>query len=339
MSLDEDGIRIASRLERCPVVRIPISSVLSADSPRLGGERADHIQLLIESEERFPPVVVHRSTMRVVDGMHRLRAAALRGDKTLDVRFFDGTAEDAFALAVEMNVRHGLPLPLADRKVAAGRIVAEHPAWSDRAIAAITGLSARSLRAVRDRLSEKDEQDSARVGRDGRVRPLNSTAGRKLAAELLLENPSASLREIARAAGLAPSTVMDVRDRLRYGQDPVPPGQRRLKKATARTRKAVAPKPARTEARTQARADDVTDGAALQRLCKDPSLRFSESGRILLNWLSSQPDRRHWPTLLNSVPPHCAETVLQVTRANAKAWQEFAEQLEGELGDSRAAIG
>ncbi|WP_411577048.1 ParB N-terminal domain-containing protein [Streptomyces sp. SCSIO ZS0520] len=299
------------------------------------GERADHIRLLVESDVHFPPIVVHRATMRVIDGMHRLRAAASRGDKSIDVRFFDGAAEDAFVIAVEMNVRHGLPLSLSDRKAAAARIVTEHPELSDRAISPITGLSARSVRAVRDQLTDNNERESSRVGRDGRVRPLNSASGRELAAALLLENPDASLREIARAAGLAPSTVMDVRDRLRYGQDPVPSSQRRTKKNAETPQKAVAPH----SARTVIPKDPVADWTALQKLRKDPSLRFSEMGRVLLNWLSSQPERENWQALLSNIPPHCVESVLQVAQANARAWEEFTEELKGARGESHAAIG
>lgn len=333
--LDEDDVRYTALLERNPVVRIPISSILPADSPRLDGECAAHIRLLIESDVQFPPIVVHRATMRVIDGMHRLRAATWRGDKSIDVRFFDGAAEDVFVVAVEMNVRHGLPLSLSDRKAAAARIVAEHPELSDRAISPITGLSARSVRAVRDQLTDSNERVPLRVGRDGRVRPLSSAGGRELAAALLLEKPDASLREIARAAGLAPSTVMDVRDRLRCGQDPVPSSQRRTKKAAGRAQKEAASDAPRAVI-TQG---SVADAAALQRLRKDPSLRFNEMGRLLLNWLSSQPERENWQALLNSIPPHCAESVLQVAQANARAWEEFTEQLKGVFGESRAAIG
>ncbi|MEU6173841.1 ParB/RepB/Spo0J family partition protein [Streptantibioticus parmotrematis] len=335
LTFDEDGVRAAVFLERRPIVRLPVDSLLPADSPRLDGERADHIRLLVESHAHFPPIIVHRSTMRVIDGMHRLRAAALRGDASIEARFFDGAVEDAFVIAVEMNVRHGLPLSLPDRKAAAGRIVVGHPELSDRAISAITSLSARSVKAVRDQLTGKDGRESSRVGRDGRVRPLNSATGRELAAALLIENPHASLREIARAAGLAPSTVMDVRDRLRCGQDPVPSSQRRQKKKPGRAQKSAEPRSARS-ADTR---DPVADWAALQKLRKDPSLRFSETGRILLNWLSNQPEREQWKALLNSIPPHCLESVLQVAQANARAWQEFTEQLKGASGGSRAAAG
>jgi hypothetical protein len=35
-------------------------------------------------------------------------------------------------LAVQVNVTHGLPLSLADRKVAASRIIDCYPGWSNR---------------------------------------------------------------------------------------------------------------------------------------------------------------------------------------------------------------
>ncbi|MFD0433138.1 ParB N-terminal domain-containing protein, partial [Streptomyces chartreusis] len=89
----------------------------------------------------MPPIIVHRDSMRVIDGLHRLRAAQLRGHSTIAVTFYDGTEADAFVLAVESNVRHGLPLSLPDRKRAAVRIIATHPQWSDRKIASVTGIS------------------------------------------------------------------------------------------------------------------------------------------------------------------------------------------------------
>ncbi|WP_214415751.1 ParB/RepB/Spo0J family partition protein [Sphaerisporangium fuscum] len=117
---------------------VAVSDLLPADSPRLEGENPDHVRLLAESEEEFPPIVVHRPTMRVVDGMHRLRAAVLRGAERVRVLFIDGVDEaDLFVLAVEANIAHGLPLTLADRRAAAARIVASKPQFSDRAIAAV----------------------------------------------------------------------------------------------------------------------------------------------------------------------------------------------------------
>lgn len=116
--------------------RVAIESLSpNSDSPRLSGENADHAQLLAQIEGRLPPIVVHRASMRVIDGMHRLRAARQRGDTHVDVHFFDGDAAEAFVLAVELNNAHGLPLSLADRKAAAKRIMVDQPRLSDGRIA------------------------------------------------------------------------------------------------------------------------------------------------------------------------------------------------------------
>ncbi|MFC7729983.1 hypothetical protein [Actinomadura keratinilytica] len=69
----------------------------------------------------LPPILVHRRTMRVVDGMHRLRAARLQGRCEIGVRFVDGPDADVFVAAVRANIGHGLPLSLADREAAAAR--------------------------------------------------------------------------------------------------------------------------------------------------------------------------------------------------------------------------
>src|SRR5687768_2708992 len=86
------------------VVRVTVNSLVASDSPRLNGESMTHAQALANSDASLPPIVVHRRTMRVIDGMHRLRAARLRGQHEIDVRFFDGSEEDAFVIAVAANV-------------------------------------------------------------------------------------------------------------------------------------------------------------------------------------------------------------------------------------------
>src|SRR5215475_12583633 len=109
-------------------VSVPISSLLPGDSPRLTGENPEHVQLLAAAQG-LPPILVHRSTMRVIDGMHRLRAAKLRGDRTIFVKFFEGDDGEAFLLSVDANIKHGLPLSLADREAAASRILALYQQW------------------------------------------------------------------------------------------------------------------------------------------------------------------------------------------------------------------
>src|SRR5262249_13041343 len=155
-----------------PVASVPVSALRTGASPRQAGENLEHIRVLAEAPGELPPIIVRRADMRVVDGMHRLRAARLRGDEQIAVRFFDGDDNDAFVLAVRTNVTHGLPLSLADRKTAAERIVTSHPHWSDRMIATVSGLSAATIARIRK--AHPELAADARVGHDGKVRPVNS---------------------------------------------------------------------------------------------------------------------------------------------------------------------
>lgn len=257
--------------------------------------------------------------MRVIDGMHRLGAALLRGDEMIEVRFFDGTEQEAFVLAVRANIAHGLPLSLADRTRAAERIIASHPTWSDRAIASAAGLGARTVGNIRRRVQvEMDPTEVwARTGRDGRVRPLDNAEGRLKASALIQERPEASLREIAREAGVSPSTVRDVRGRLQRGENPVPQVRRRRDDVPA----------------IEPGGDGLPDGPGLalmlQGLRSDPSLRFSESGRTLLRWIFSRAIRSDERLdVAGKVPPHCTYIVANVARACADEWLQLANELE-----------
>jgi|SRR5579875_3551207 len=312
--------------------RLQVSVVLAGDSPRLNGESEEHIRLLAASDAPLPPILVHRSTMRVIDGMHRLRAARLRGQQTIDVEFFDGDEGVAFVAAVQANTEHGLPLSLADREAAAVRILAGRTRYSDRRLAAITGLAPSTVASIRRRVAPG--KGGARVGQDGRVRPLSSADGRRIARDEIIANPRASLREIARKAGISPATVIDVRERLNRGEDPVPPGQTAREQADPPTSRRV-PAPRRP-------GGTATPGAIrhrallVQALRKDPSLRFTESGRTLLRSLTAWaggPGR--WQHVVDSVPPHCAYLVAELARSCAEEWLEFAVQLERRLA-SRA---
>ncbi|OXM45181.1 ParB/RepB/Spo0J family partition protein [Amycolatopsis alba] len=310
-------------LDKIPVEVVPIDSLLPADSPRTAGENYEHAQVLAESDAILPPIVVHRPSMRIIDGMHRWRAAVLRGQREIRAQFFEGDEKDAFVIAVEVNVSHGLPLSLADRTVAAARIIGSHPQWSDRVIAEATGLAAKTVGAIRRRSTEEVPQSTIRVGRDGRVRPLSSAEGRRRAGELMMINPDAPIREIARQAGVAPSTARDVRDRLRAGQDPVPPRQRGFERPSAERRQD------RSGDRITWPERPVDQLSVLRTLRKDPSLRFSEAGRMLLRWLDAHINgMTEWERVAATVPAHCSGTVAELAYANAKVWRELAVRLE-----------
>ncbi|MEU6221984.1 transcriptional regulator [Streptomyces sp. NPDC047022] len=313
-------------------VTIEISKLVPGESPRTGGRDEEHIARLAGLDVTLPPILVDRRTLRVIDGMHRLLAAVAKGQRTVEVQFFDGSAEDAFLKAVEANVAHGLPLSLADRRAAAVRIVASHPHLSDRAIARSTGLGAKAVATVRRQSTEASAQVGARVGRDGKLRPLNSAEGRRRAAELLAERPESSLREIARLAGISPATVSDVRRRLTKGESPLP--------ATNDSSAGDVPPPRERTNVRQMRPMPSDPTAVLAKLVRDPSLRQKEDGRQLLRLLQQNAiGTEEWSELTAVVPAHCGSLVVDLARQCAETWLEFAQELNTQASDAdRVAV-
>jgi ParB-like chromosome segregation protein Spo0J len=308
---------------------VPIATLNAVDSPRRVPEDSTHVKVLVESEDEFPPIIVHRPTMRVLDGRHRLRAAGDLGRSWIAVRFFDGTEGEAFALSVEGNTRHGLPLTLSERTAAARRILASNPEWSNGVIAAITALATKTVRALRRETAGEALSAAVRVGRDGRVRPIDRAAGRLRAAAKIRESPEASLRTIARVAGISPWTVRDVRERLRRGEDPL--------SARPRTQNADGGKPVRPllhavpgtrRARSPREASDRLDG-----LMSDPALKYSERGRLLLRVLAVNAlSAEKRDMLVRSIPSHCRSTVYQLAIEYAETWRDLARRINPQGG-------
>jgi ParB-like chromosome segregation protein Spo0J len=308
-------------------ILIPIETLELADSARLEGESADHIRALAEAGDKLPPILVHLGTNRVIDGMHRLQAAILNGQKSIRARYFNGSEKDAFVAGVRANIRHGLPLSRSDREAAAERILASHPQWSDRAIAEVAGLASTTVARIRSRSAGQDAQQSVRIGRDGRSRPLNGAAGRRLASVLFASHPDASLREIAESAGISPATAKDVRDRLQRGDDPVPAklvlAERKSQEALEKGRKP----PVVGHLRRQDTA--LNAAAVLQKLQRDPSLRLNDDGRLLLRWLSSRSiNSEEWEGFQTRIPAHCIPLVAEVALGFAEEWAHLADRLK-----------
>jgi ParB-like chromosome segregation protein Spo0J len=310
----QDGSRARSE-----VVSVSIVTIRPGESPRLKGEDKAHVLRLAAIEGPLPPILVDRSTMRVIDGIHRLMAASLKGQDYIDVEFFDGTQEDAFLKAVEANVEHGLPLTQPDRTVAALRILKSHPSMSDRAIATSTGLGARTIAELR-RSSDSVPRSDFRVGRDGKVRPLNGADGRLRAAECIRQNPEASLRQVARMAGVSPATALDVRRRLERGKDSVPSraDDDRPEMETVQRPEGYGPQAA----------PGLGSTVALKRLMRDPSLRQSELGRRLLRMCRENVlGATEMSDIAASVPSHCIDLTIQLSQRNSEIWENFAQEL------------
>lgn len=306
---------------RDDIVEVPIADLRPADSPRLGELFAEHAQVLAEAEELLP-IIVHRDSMRVVDGMHRVLAAQMAGRETIAVRFFTGGDDEAFLLAVDSNTAHGLPLTLTERRAAAARILKSRPHMSDRSVASITSLAARTVALIRcQSAGAADQQPAARIGRDGRVRPLDATNGRRIAAALVRSRPDISLRTIAREAGISVGTARDVRQRIRRGEDPT------LGAEPGGKGHGTADLPAHRSAR--AAAEPIDPRLMLERLSRDPTLRYVESGRSVLRWLAPRVIASDdWEGVVREVPPHATFMLAKIARGCAAAWARFANELD-----------
>ena len=192
---------------------VPVADIAVTESPRLDGENDDHVRLLAESEAVLPP----DNRAPVDDAGDRRRAPARvaldRGDERIKVRFFDGAERDAFVLACRSTPCTAC-LSTKDDRIGgvedpddAPALVGSHGRGQGRA-------RARRRRVATPRLSGEQNQLDARIGRDGRMRPLDQVARRGLAEDFIKRNPDASLRTIARAVGISPETARSVRNEL-----------------------------------------------------------------------------------------------------------------------------
>ncbi|MFI1831572.1 ParB/RepB/Spo0J family partition protein [Streptomyces sp. NPDC020412] len=330
-AVDIDAIDLAAaRVESQPPTRVRIDSLVLSDSPRLNAEDPEHVRALAEVGAGLPPITVHRPTLQVIDGAHRIRAALLNGRTEIAARLLDCDPADAFVLSVRANITHGLPLSRADRARAAARIVLTHPQWSDGAVAAATGVSDKTVSRIRAHSSTvDDERSGTRIGRDGRVRPVDSTQRRRHAAAIFLEHPDAGLRQVARATGLSPATVRDVRQRIHCGEDPVP-DRYRAARGAQRGESAAAAARQRPPAARAVRGTVVVDRRKLlAKLSGDPSLRHTEAGRRALRWLHRYSvDGDSIEGLGRGLPPHWVPEVADLARACAAIWNELAARLQ-----------
>lgn len=289
---------------------VPISTLLPANSPRLDGIDQEHAKALAESPRALPPILVQACSMRVIDGMHRVRAAQLLGKDMIEARFFEGDDSEAFVAAVKANVMHGRPLSLADRKAAAAAIIKMFPDWSNRAVANATSLSDKTVNSIRSRSTTPDVQLNRRIGRDGRIRPVDVADARGRARRAIAEDPDASLRSIARLVGLSPATIRNVREEM----DEDGSHSQSLKQVGDGSEQV------RPSDKLSQRLEDSDRRRVLEALKRDPSLRLNNAGKELLRWLemhtrlpgSSQ-------EIIDRIPSHCVESVALLA-ADCSAW-------------------
>ncbi len=292
-----------------PIVELPLDRLRRGVSPRAGEEDPKHVRALAETYSKLPPIVVHRATMTVIDGNHRVKAAKLLGRRTIAAVFFDGDEDDAYVEAIRCNVAHGRPLTLGERERAASRMIATHPDWSDRLIGEVCGLSPKTV-ARRRPATEDGRPSPTRVGRDGRRRPTDPASVRTRVAELLARRPDASVRQIAAHTAASEATVRDVRERLRQGESPLTPRQAGQPE----------PSPPRScEGRTTETISWV----------EDPAVRSSTEGPAFAEWFQSVAvSDADWECYVERLPLSRLYLAAGEARSRANSWVRFAEALE-----------
>ena len=318
---------------------VAISSLQTGHSPRLNEVSERHAQLLAERLAELPPILIQRHSMRIIDGMHRVRAAQINGESHILARFFDGDDDSAFIVAVAANIHHGLPLVLADRKAAATRIIKMRPEWSDRMVAKSAGLSWKTVGKLR-RSCRGPAEDTQRVGQDGKIRPVSSVDGRQRVVKHLADNPDSSLREIARASRVSPATVRDVRDRLKKGEDPITPKRRKAdrKVGIAAVGKGSLKGVIVSRRSTGPAKPHPTPEAIIDSMMNDPSLRYTDSGRILLRWSNWFMLLPKLEQLIERLPAHCIPGVQQLVLLGSEELTRISLKLEDRMHHDGAGL-
>jgi ParB-like chromosome segregation protein Spo0J len=311
------------------VVELRVTELGAGFPFRERGIESDHTRVLAESPHSWPPILVNRADLRVIDGQHRVAAAHLIGRKTIAAELFDGSPEDAYLEFLRRNVQHGLPLSLRERRHAATRILGQWPNWSDRRVAAMCGLApgtVASLRAeatptVVSSSSDRSVRSEQRVGRDGKRRPTKPTVSRQRIAEALIADPSASLRAIAEEVGASPETVRSVRSQLRarpsdgpVETSPLPTTPLHASTVPATALPDILPYKA-------ARCD--------KWWARDAAMASSPEGQRFIKWLSrSMIEEEDWREHLRTTPRSRVYELAAEARRRAACWTEFSETLE-----------
>src|SRR5229473_5788131 len=117
------GVRLGEGLSRQDM---PLGSLRVGTGVRSGGLDEAHVALLMEADGQWPPIVIWGDDCRVLDGAHRVEAARRLGREWVSTIRFIGTVDEAFVEAVHLNIGHGLPLSLEDRRKAALQVLARH---------------------------------------------------------------------------------------------------------------------------------------------------------------------------------------------------------------------
>ena len=297
---------------------ISIEDVRVGPSMRAAGIDPLHVAVLAEVVAEWPPILLSRADSSVIDGHHRVAAARQLGLRELRASWFDGSPEDAYLEFVRRNVGHGLPLTLAERRHAARRMLGCRPERSDRAIASVCGISPTTIARLRKEPGRSawggvdDTRDPrARVGLDGRVRPLNGMALRARIAHELELRPEASLRAVAGIVGASPETVRSVRNEVRAGV-----GAKYASLAEPGTVPVLDAAPVEISAPPR----------------EDPAFTDRDGGEAFVEWFEATAVEELDPgSHIEAVPLSRVYEIADAARRRAEFWSQFAKALEARV--------
>jgi hypothetical protein len=211
-----------------------------------------------------------------------------------------------------------------------------HPFWSDARVAEVCGLSRRTIANLRLRIPELPDSRArgvgetkslpsreARVGRDGRARPVKPETLRTKVEAALAGDGDASLRFIARKVGVSPETVRSVRlrrDKAAASREtdlPVQP----IDTATADISREPASLP---------QAGKVTASSPV--LQDDSACGSTEDGRNFAAWFDAHRlDELEAVAHVGAVPLSRLYTVVDEAERRAQLWSTFAQLLRNRL--------
>jgi ParB-like chromosome segregation protein Spo0J len=312
-------------LRKLQPTTVAIDKLIEGEPLRSAGIDSDHVRLLMDCDGDLPPILVQQSTMRVIDGTHRVFAARALGYTEISAYLLDVDDTTALLYGIAANISHGLPLSLSDRKTAALRIMRLHPDWSDRALGRACGLSGKTIAALRVTQESDLAAPRLRIGLDGRARPVDGSTGRQLVREILERKPNAPLRQVAKEAGVSTGTVRKVRAET----SPTAGGSQgaaQVREADQPTRQRAVP--SEYPEREHIARMEMDPERILDNLRRDPSLRYRVKGRDLLRLLYRGPVLAAGSAVVDEIPAHCIPAVARLTRMYAHEWLALSMLLE-----------
>src|SRR5690606_33649878 len=127
----------------------------------------DTVERYAESFDELPPITVQARTFALVDGRHRLEAAARAGSDFIKARFADIPDDELALRAFEANLNHGLPYRTSERIKGLKLMLRHYPEMSNGQLVRRLGLSYETVAKYRAQV-EAAANVTTRVGADGK---------------------------------------------------------------------------------------------------------------------------------------------------------------------------